>query len=65
MCHLTFGGGGGGGGHNHPSHIQDSKTRANSKDLDEVAHYVPPHQDLRCLQFQLLSPLVHNELMAI
>ena len=22
-------------------------------DLDEVAHYEPPHQDLRCLQIQL------------
>ena len=34
-------------------HIENSKTRANSVDLDEVAHYEPPHQDLRCLQIQL------------
>ena len=27
-------------------------------DLDEVAHYEPPHQDLRCLQVQLFSSLV-------
>ena len=27
-------------------------------DLDEVAHYEPPHQDLRCLQIQLFSSLV-------
>ena len=25
---------------------------ANSVYLDEVAHYEPPHQDLRCLQIQ-------------
>ena len=35
---------------------------ANSVDLDEVAHYEPPHQDLRCLQIQLLSSLVVKEL---
>ena len=27
-------------------------------DLDEVAHYEPPHQDLRCLQIQLFSCLL-------
>ena len=32
-------------------------------DLDEVAHYEPPHQDLRCLQSQLFSSLVVKELM--
>ena len=26
---------------------------ASSVDLDEVAHYEPPYQDLRCLQIQL------------
>ena len=26
-----------------------------SAGLDEVAHYEPPHQDLRCLQIQLLG----------
>ena len=31
-------------------------------DLDEVAHYEPPHQDLRCLQIQLFSSLVGKEL---
>ena len=36
--------------------------RANSVDLDEVAHYEPPHQDLRCLQIQLFSSLVFHEL---
>ena len=28
-----------------------------------VAHYEPPHQDLRCLQTQLLSSLVLKELI--
>ena len=31
-------------------------------DLDEVAHYEPPHQDLRCLQSQLFSSPVVKEL---
>ena len=30
-------------------------------DLDEVAHYEPPHQELRCLQIQLFSSLVLKE----
>ena len=30
---------------------------ANSIDLDEVAHYEPPHKDLCCLQFHLFSSL--------
>ena len=34
-----------------------------SVDLDEVAHYEPPHQDLRCLQVQLFFSLVFKELM--
>ena len=34
--------------------------RTNSVDLDEVAHYEPPHQDLSCLQIQLFSSLVLN-----
>ena len=29
--------------------------RANSVELDEVAHYEPPHQDLHCLPFQQFS----------
>ena len=33
-------------------------------DLDEVAHYEQPHQDLRCLQFQQFSSLVLKELNA-
>ena len=32
-------------------------------DLDEVAHYEPPHQNLRCLQLQLFSSLVGKELI--
>ena len=35
---------------------------ANRVDFDEVAHYEPPHQDLRCLQIQLFSSLVVKEL---
>ena len=35
---------------------------ANSVDLDEVAHYEPPHPDLSCLQIQLLLSLVLKEL---
>ena len=30
------------------------KHRTNSVDLDVVAHYEPPHQDLHCLQFSSL-----------
>ena len=30
---------------------------ANSVDLDEAAHYEPPHQDLCCLQIQLFLSL--------
>ena len=32
-------------------------------DLDEVAHYEPPLQDLRCLQIQLFSSLVVKEII--
>ena len=35
---------------------------ANSVDLEEVAHYDPPHQDLRCLQIGLFLSLVLIEL---
>ena len=35
---------------------------ANSVDLDEVAPYEPPHQDLRCLQIQIFSFLALKEL---
>ena len=31
--------------------------------MDEVAHFEPPHQDLPCLQIQLLSSLVLKELI--
>ena len=34
---------------------------ANSVDLDEVAHYWPPHQDLCCLQIQLFLSLALKE----
>ena len=38
--------------------IDNSKTREqNSVDLDEVAHYEPPYQDLCCLQIQLFWSL--------
>ena len=44
-------------------HIESSKTKgANSVDLDEVAQFEPPHQDLCCLQIQLFSSLVLKEL---
>ena len=39
-------------------HIENSKTRGQGVDLDEVAHYEPLYQDLRCLQIQLFSSLV-------
>ena len=32
-------------------------------DLDEVAHYGPPHKDLRCLQIHLFSTLVLKQLI--
>ena len=36
---------------------------ANSVDLEEMAHDEPPHQDLRCLKFQLFSSLVPTNLI--
>ena len=36
-------------------HTENSKTRGQTVDPDEVANYQPPHQDLRCLQIQLFS----------
>ena len=39
--------------------------RARSADLNEVAHYEPPHQDLRCLHIQLFSSLVLKDLSGI
>ena len=33
--------------------------------LDEVAHFEPSHQDLRCLQIQLFSSLVLKELSTV
>ena len=33
-------------------HVENSKTSANSVDPDEVAHYEPPHLNLRSLQIQ-------------
>ena len=38
---------------------------ANSVDLDEVAHYEPPHQDPLCLQIQLFSSPVVKELIEL
>ena len=46
----------------HTDKIKDR--RANSVALDEVAHYEPPHQDLCCLQTELLSSLVLKELIS-
>ena len=37
----------------------------NSVDLDEVAHFEPPHQDLSCLQIRLLLSLILKELSSI
>ena len=37
---------------------------ANSVGPDEVAHYEPPHQYLRCLGFQLFLSLVLKKLRA-
>ena len=42
-------------------HIENSKT----KDLDEVAHDEPPHQDLRCLQIQLFPSPALQELSMV
>ena len=33
-------------------------------DLDKMADYEPPHQDLHCLQIQLFSSVVLKELKA-
>ena len=44
------------------SYLEFKDKRANSVDLDEMAHYEPPHQDLRCLQIQLFLSLVLKEL---
>ena len=42
--------------------IKDQK--ANSVDLDEMAHYEPP-QDLRCLQIQLFSSLAKEYILSL
>ena len=46
-----------------PSYIilRIQRLRANSVDLDEMAHYVSPHQNLRCLQIWLFLCLVLKE----
>ena len=33
--------------------LEAEQSRPNSVDLDEEAHYQPPHQDLHCLQIQV------------
>ena len=44
--------------------IQDKN--ANSVDLDEVAHYEPPHQDLCCLQIgSFLSPVPKELIISV
>ena len=35
--------------------LRIKRLEANSVDLDEMAHYEPPHQDLHCFQIQLFS----------
>ena len=45
------------------SHWEFEDKRANSVDLDEVAHFEPPHQDLRCLHIHMYSPLVLKDLI--
>ena len=47
------------------SYCEFKDKRANRVDLDEVAHYEPPHQDQDCLQIQLFSSLVVKELINI
>ena len=45
-------------------HTKTPKTkRAISVELDDVAHYEPHHQDLRCLQIHLFSSMVLKELI--
>ena len=44
-------------------YIDNSKTRGQTVDLDEVAHFKPHHQDLHCLQIQLFLSLVPDELI--
>ena len=46
-------------------HKSESWQVWNWVDLDEVAHYELPHQDLRCLQIQLFWSLELKELMCI
>ena len=50
-----------------PSYIilRIQRLEANSVDLDEVAHYEPPHIDLCCLHIQLFSSLVLKELNSV
>ena len=45
--------------------LRIQRLRGNSVDLGEVAHYEPPHQDLRCLPIRLFSPLVGKELTEV
>ena len=45
--------------------LEGRHMRADSVDLDEMAYYEPPHQDLHCLQIQLFSSLVVKELTCI
>ena len=47
------------------TYLEFKDSGANSVDLVEVAHYEPPHQDLRCLQIHLFSSLVLKELRIV
>ena len=44
--------------YNRKNTVPETKTGefANSVDLDEVAHYEPPHLDLHCLPYSLSIP---------
>ena len=44
------------------SYLELKDERTNRVDLDEVAHYEQPHQDLPCLQIHLFSYLVIKQL---
>ena len=43
-------------------HVEYSRLEGKQFDLDGVAHDKPSHPDLRCLQIQLFSSLVLEEL---
>ena len=46
-------------------HIENLKIRGQTVDLDEVAHYEPPRQDICCLRIHIFSPVVFKEVSHI